>query len=74
MAFKNNHNTAKIDKAFLDKHEEIIYYFQAKGVDIEVGNNFTSFRKFLKGLSWKKHPYNYDETFSGEINDGFSLT
>ena len=53
MAIIDNHKTVKIDKAFSDKHVEMFDFFTTKGVDVEVSDDFNSFR--TKKL-WYKFP------------------
>ena len=41
---------------------------------MDVCDDFSSFQTFLEGLSKEEYPYNYDETFSGTVENGFNLT
>ena len=74
MAIIDNHKTVKIDKTFTDEHSEMFAFFDSKGIDVDVSDDFNSFRTFLEGLSKEDYPYNYDESFSGEIDTSFNLT
>jgi hypothetical protein len=74
MAIIDNHKTVKIDKSFTDNHSEMFAFFDSKGIDVDVCDDFNSFRTFLEGLSKEDYPYNYDGSFSGVIDPGFNLT
>ena len=74
MAIIDNHKTVKIDKSFTDNHPEMFAFFDSKGIDVDVSDDFDSFQTFLEGLSKEEYPYNYDETFVDVIDPGFNLT
>ncbi len=77
MAILDNHTTLKLDKTFTDEHSDLFAWFDSKGVDVDVGEDFVSFKTFLEGLSKEDYPYNYDEWFNVEQTEGkddFSLT
>ena len=61
MAIIDNHKTVKIDKSFTDNHPEMFAFFDSKGIDVDVSDDFDSFQTFLEGLSKEEYPYNYDE-------------
>ena len=75
MAIIDNHKDVKIDKTFTDKHPEMFAFFDAKGIDVEVSDDFESFQIFLEGLSKEEYPYGYDVSFSDQHGGhGFNLT
>ena len=47
MAIIDNHKSLKIDQAFSDKHVEMFAFFDSKGIDVEVSDNFKDFQDFL---------------------------
>ena len=69
MAIIDNHKSLKIDQAFSDKHVEMFAFFDSKGIDLEVSDNFKDFQHFLTHLSADDYPYSYDPTFEPEYNN-----
>ena len=57
MAIIDNHKSLKIDQAFSDKHVEMFAFFDSKGIDVEVSDNFKDFKHFLTHLSADDYPY-----------------
>ena len=69
MAIIDNHKQVKIDKAFSDKHVEMFAFFDSKGIDVEVSDNFKDFQHFLTHLSPDDYPYRYDISFNDDNLD-----
>ena len=63
MAIIDNHKSVKIDQAFSDKHVEMFAFFNNKGIDVELSDNFKEFQNFLSHLPYEDYPYNFDESF-----------
>ena len=70
MAIIDKHAGVKIDKAFSDKHVEMFAFFDSKGIDVEVSDNFKDFQHFLTHLSPDDYPYRFDVSFEpGNLNE-----
>ena len=44
MTIIDNHKTVKIDKSFTDNHPEMFAFFDSKGIDVDVSDDFDSFQ------------------------------
>ena len=67
MAIIDNHKGIKIDKSFSDKHIEMFSFFDKKGIDVEVSDDFKGLKTFLMSLPKDDYPYSYDGFFDPDL-------
>ena len=67
MAIIDNHKGIKIDKSFSDKHIEMFSFFDKKGIDVEVSDDFKGLKTFLTSLPKEDYPYSYDGFFDPDL-------